>query len=307
MTASPARELETASRSEDTLPEDIRWATGSALLGLFAVALFDQAALPEVSFALDKTGRIRNDPFGRAGRTAASHQIITWGDGEDRRAEAERLKTLHQAVRGAMPEGHPYSALSPDLWKFIQASSIMMIRNSVAVLIGRDLTGEEDQALYDYSLTEIGVLLELGPSSQLPTLWPDFVDWYEMMTDRLEPTETLHDALAHVRRAPAPDLLPAPLRLAWPLARPVLGHVLLVLGTGVLHPQAREAMQLRWGWAEQTHFKLLSRGVGIACRHLPKRVTLSPLAYNRYQYERLISQYQAVGLQSFAPNVSPTQ
>jgi len=302
MTAARVHQLQTGPRPEDTLPEDIRWATGSTLLGLFAVALFDQAALPEVSYALDKTARIRNDPFGRAVRTAASHQIIAWGDGADRVAEAERLKSLHRAVRGAAPEGRPYSALSPDLWKFIQASSIMMIRNSVAVLTGRKLSPEEDRALYRYLLTELEPL-ELGPSAQLPTDWDGFVDWYVQMTCRLEPTQTLRDALGHLSRAPAPDFLPAPIRPMWPLARPVLGRVLLVLGTGVLHPEARGAMQMQWGLAEQAQFALLSRAVGITYRYLPKRATLSPLAYNRRRYEQLINQYRAAGLESFAPDV----
>jgi uncharacterized protein (DUF2236 family) len=301
MTAARVHHVGTGSRPQDALPDDIRWATGSTLLGLFAVALFDQAALPEVSAALDTTGRIRNDPFGRAGRTAASHQIIAWGDGEDRLTEAERLKSLHRIVRGVGSDSRPYSAYTPDLWKFIQASSIMMIRNSVAVLTGRNLSPEENQALYHYLLTEFEPL-ELGPSAQLPTAWDEFVDWYEQMTRRLEPTRTLHDALGHIRRAPAPDFLPAPIRPMWPVARPVLGHVLLVLGAGALHPGARSAMRLKWGRPEQAQFSLLSRAVGIAYRSLPKRATLSPLAYNRWRYEQLITQYRSVGLESFAPD-----
>jgi len=296
-TSAPAHEL--GLRPKDELPEDIRWATGATLLGLFSVALFDQAALPEVSFALDKTGRIRNDPFGRAGRTAASHQLIAWGHGEDRLAEAERLKSLHRVVRGATKDGQPYSAFTPDLWRFIQASSIMMIHNGVEVLIGRSLSPEEDRAFYDYMLTELEPL-ELGPGAQLPTEWAEFVDWYEQMTNRLEPTQTLHVALDQMRRAPTPDFLPAPIHPLWPVARPVLGHVLLVLGTGAMHPRARGALQLKWGRAERAQFTLLSRGIGIAYRHLPKRATLSPLAYNRWRYEQLIHQYRSVGLESFA-------
>lgn len=302
MTAARIHQLATGPRREDTLPEDIRWATGSTLLGLFAVALFDQAALPEVSYALDETGRIRNDPFGRAARTVASHQILAWGHDADRGAEGERLKSLHRAVRGAAPEGRPYSALSPDLWKFIQASSIMMIRNGVAVMAGRNLSPEEDRALYRYLLTEVEPL-ELGPSAALPRDWDGFVEWYEQMTRRLKPTQTLSDALAHVRRAPAPDFLPTPMRPIWPLARPVLGHVLLVLGTGALHPDARDAMQMHWGPIEKAQFSMLSRVVGIAYRYLPKQATLSPLAYNRWRYEQLIAKYKAIGLESFAAEV----
>jgi uncharacterized protein (DUF2236 family) len=85
------------------------------------------------------------------------------------------------------------------------------------------------------------------------------------------------------------------------LARPVLGHALLVLGVGSLHPKARRAMQLTWGPVEEAQFKILCLGVGLAHRKLPKRVVLSPLAHNRWQYERLIAGYRTSGLESFAP------
>jgi uncharacterized protein (DUF2236 family) len=54
--------------------------TGSAFVGLFAAGLFDQAMLPAVSAALEDTGRIRNTPWLRALRTAASDQIIFAGE-----------------------------------------------------------------------------------------------------------------------------------------------------------------------------------------------------------------------------------
>jgi len=63
-------------------------------MGLFTNGLFDQAALPAVSAALEDTGRIRTDPFGRALRTAASEQIFLVAQEADRRAEMERLVIL---------------------------------------------------------------------------------------------------------------------------------------------------------------------------------------------------------------------
>lgn len=286
------------------VPEEIRWATGSTLLGLFSVALFDQAALPEVSAALARTGRIREDPLGRAARTAASEQILTWGTNEDRAVEAERLKSLHRAVRGVDDAGRHYSALSPDLWMFIMASTIMMTRNGVATLLSRELTASEDEALYQYLRHDLEPL-SLGRSAQLPGTWPGLVDWYEHMLPRLESTESLRDALHGVRRPSVPPFLPAPARPAWSLASPILGRALIVLGLGVMHPDARRAMPITWGTVEELQFKILSGFAGLAYRHLPKRFTLSPLAYNRRRYEHIIKDYRAAGLVSFASADSP--
>ena len=290
----------TPSSTTQDLPDEIRWAAGSTLLGLFAVALFDQAALPEVSAALARTGRIRSDALGRATRSAASHQIITWGTNEDRAAEAERLKTLHRTVRGTNEDGRPYSALAPDLWMFIQASSIIMTRNGVATLLGRELTPDEDEALYTYVLHDLEAL-QLGRGAHLPGTWSELLTWYEHMLPRIERTESLDDAFRNAHRPPAPPTVPAPLRPAWRLLRQPVGRTLVVLGLGVMHPDARQRMPINWGAAEDVQFKILSTCVATAYRRLPKRITLSPLAYNRWRYEQLITHYRAVGLQSFDP------
>jgi hypothetical protein len=42
-----------------------------------------------------------------------------------------------------------------------------------------------------------------------------------------------------------------------------------------------------------------------AWRRLPRRLMLEPLAYNRYEYERLRDSYQSLLLESFAPQDQP--
>jgi uncharacterized protein (DUF2236 family) len=142
MTATTLRpeQRELIEQTEQTVPigpafEEIRWCLGSPFLGLFAVALFDQAAIPEISAALENTGRFANDFISRGARSAASQQIMDWGTKEDSQAEGEKLKRLHRAVRGKSPDGRRYSALNPDLWRFIMLSTLMMYREAASQLL----------------------------------------------------------------------------------------------------------------------------------------------------------------------------
>jgi uncharacterized protein (DUF2236 family) len=91
---------------------------GSRFLVLFAPALFDEMMLPAVSAALADTARIKNDPLGRARRTAASDQLTFMAKHEDRREEMQRLVRLHRDIKGVGPDGVRYSALTPEPWNW---------------------------------------------------------------------------------------------------------------------------------------------------------------------------------------------
>ena len=117
--------------------------------GLFFVSLFDQAMVPEVSAALEETGRIRNTPFERAIRTAASDQLVFATEDAERKAESELLKELHRDVKGVSPDGVRYSALKPELWNWILYSTFFMKRGSFVALTGASLSAVENQAIWD--------------------------------------------------------------------------------------------------------------------------------------------------------------
>src|SRR4051812_6237389 len=122
---------------------------GSSFIGLFAAGLFDQAMLPAVSAALEDTGRIRTEPWWRALRTAASDQIVFHGATADRRAEAKRLVRLHRDVKGIGANDIRYSALNPESWNWILISTFFVYRNAFTVITGKELTADDDQAVWD--------------------------------------------------------------------------------------------------------------------------------------------------------------
>ena len=89
---------------------------------------------PAVSASLVDTGRIRDDPFGRARRTAASDQLAFIARSADRREETHRLIQLHRDVKGVGPDGVRYSALSPEPWNWNLISIFFMHRGAFLAL-----------------------------------------------------------------------------------------------------------------------------------------------------------------------------
>ncbi|RDI68597.1 oxygenase MpaB family protein [Nocardia pseudobrasiliensis] len=283
-----------------TIADHFGEVSGSIFVAAFAAALFDQAMLPEVSEALEVTGRIRNTPWQRAMRSAASDQIAFHGAESDRRAEMERLKLLHRDIKGVGANGIRYSALNPESWNWILISTFFMYRGVFATLTGTELTAADDQALWDRWRDEVDGLQLPGRSRLVESFTDLCVHYDRMAAERLERTSTLESAAETVRRPPRPPFLPALAHPLWLLARPAAGHVGAILGYGIMQPAARQHLPMRWTRRHDLEFAALATILRLAYRVLPTRLTDTPLARNRRQYNRLISGYRGIGLESFA-------
>lgn len=274
----------------------------SSFVGLFATGLFDQAMLPAVSAALEETGRIRNEPSWRALRSAASDQIVFYGNASDRSAEAERLIRLHRDVKGTGANGIRYSALNPESWNWILISTFFMYRNAVEVISGTKFDAVANQAAWDL-FREKTFELQLPGRSALISDYAQLCTYYDhVVADKLELTDTLRAAVDTVLHPPRPDFVPPVLAPIWTLASPAAGHVVAVLGFGTMHPGVRDIVPMPWTRLHDIEFAVLRRGIALAYRFLPTRLTDTPLARNRKEYTRLMTKYRGIGLTSFAPD-----
>ncbi|MGI5131357.1 oxygenase MpaB family protein [Pseudonocardia sp. CA-107938] len=275
---------------------------GSLFLGLFSVGLFDQPMLPPVSAALEATGRIREQPWARAIRTAAADQLIYLGTDEERAAESRRLVELHRDVRGTAPGGLRYSALTPQNWNWILYSTFFVQRGAYLAVTGDVPSPAADQAIWD-RFRALAEGLQLPGRSRLIEDYQELVAYYDRTAvEELQQTATLAAATASVRRPPRPDFWPAVAAPAWRLASPIASRVVTVLGCGIMHPAVRARMPVRWSPRHDVEFRLLTRMLQVAFRVLPSVLTDTPLARNRRQYRKLVRRYQGVGLTSFAPD-----
>ncbi len=280
---------------------------GSRFLALFAPALFDEMMLPAVSAALVDTARIRDDPFGRARRTAASDQLAFLANCDDRREEMQRLVELHRDVKGVGPEGERYSALSPEPWNWNLISIFFMHRGAFLALSGERLTAADNQAIWDRFRGLCADLLMPGRARQLDESYEELCTYYDQMaTETLTHTAALDIAMDATLRPRRPDYAPAIADPLWKLLGPVGGHTVAVLGFGIMHPRVRALVPMTWTRRHDIEFRALTRLLRLAYRWLPSRITDTPLARNRRQYERIIARYKTVGLTSFAAGATQT-
>ncbi|MGH3561167.1 MAG: oxygenase MpaB family protein [Mycobacterium sp.] len=110
---------------------------------------------------------------------------------------------------------------------------------------------------------------------------------------------------ARLTRLPVPSMLPAAVRLPvtplWLAVRPAAGRVMKVCSFGIMHPGVRKLTGFHWQPVHDVEFAFYTLLLQLAWRVLPDRLRLSPLAYNRLQYEKLVKLYRSVALDSYAP------
>jgi uncharacterized protein (DUF2236 family) len=275
---------------------------GSTFLALFSGALFDQAMVPEISAALEATGRIANSPFERAARSAAADQLVFCGEDGERIAESERIMRLHRDVKGVSPDGVRYSALNPELWNWILYSTVVMHIDAFRVLTRSDLTDEGAQELWDFALSKTDHLQLTGSTRVLENYTEARAYYRACAAERLRATPTSNVAVRHVLAPRRPKAVPLVAAPAWAVVAPLAGHVAAIMGFGIMDPIVREHLPFKWTKRHELEFVALSAVVRVAYRHLPSRLVETPLARNRREYRRLTQQYQDAGLKSFLPD-----
>lgn len=276
---------------------------GSVFLGLFGIGLYDQTMLPAVSAALEVTGRVRDEPWGRARRTAAADQILYQAEEADRLAEAERLLRLHRDVKGVGADGVRYSALAPESWNWILYSAFFVQYHAYRTVTGDRPTAADDQAIWDAFRASTAPLHLPGRSVPIAD-YREMVEHYNrVVAEQLRRTPTLTAATGAIDAAPRPDFLPPLAEPLWRMVAPFIRHVIIVLGCGIMHPQVRELMPYPWTPRQEREFRALATVLRLAYHALPAAVTDTALARNRRRYRKLVSKYKGMGLNSFAPDL----
>lgn len=102
-----------------------------------------------------------------------------------------------------------------------------------------------------------------------------------------------------MRRGQVPNSLPGPAK--WAL-RTALGPVFdatYLTTIGVMEPEVREILGVRWGRADQLRLEATWAAIRAAYRVLPERITYTPLAYHARRHHECIQKMRARELKSF--------
>jgi uncharacterized protein (DUF2236 family) len=294
-------------QSVGSVADRFQRAMGSRFLVLFAPALFDEMMLPAVSASLVDTARIRDDPFARGSRTAAAFQLTFIANDVDRREEMQRLVRLHRDIKGVGPDGVRYSAMSPEPWNWNLISIFFMYRGAFAAMTGKKLSAADNQAIWDRYRALTEDLQMPGRARQLPDSYKELAAYYEKMaTEKLRRTEALDIVVDALRRPKRPEQMSVLTEPLWRMLGPLGGHVVAVLGFGIMHPRVRSILPMRWTRRKELEFAVLTSLLQIAYGWLPRGLTDAPLARPNCHYARVVNRYKGIGLTSFVPGATET-
>lgn len=103
----------------------IRTVHGDASMFIGGVrALLLQSLHPTAMAAVAAHSGYRGDPWGRLQRTSTFLAVTTFGTAADARQAVDRVRAVHERVRGTGPGGEPYRAADPHLLGWVHAAEV---------------------------------------------------------------------------------------------------------------------------------------------------------------------------------------
>jgi uncharacterized protein (DUF2236 family) len=108
-------------------PASVTWRVSADLSAPVAGlrSLLMQALHPLAMAGVDQHSDWRTDPVGRLAATSAYEVTVTFGDRASARRVAQRVRAIHEHVRGVDPEtGQPYAAGDPALLVWVHAALV---------------------------------------------------------------------------------------------------------------------------------------------------------------------------------------
>jgi uncharacterized protein (DUF2236 family) len=85
----------------------------------------------------------KGDPWGRLQRTSAYLATTTFGTIEDAEVIIDRVRSIHERVRGRAPDGRPYSASDPHLLRWVHLAEADSFLSTYQHYAGTPLTPAE--------------------------------------------------------------------------------------------------------------------------------------------------------------------
>ncbi|MCY0387356.1 oxygenase MpaB family protein [Robbsia sp. Bb-Pol-6] len=154
----------------------------------------------------------RDDIHGRLGRTATFIAATTYGSRADALSLIERVRKIHEHVRGVAPDGTPYAANDPALLTWVHVAEMSSFLRAHLVYVNPDLSPQAQDRYY----AETALVAEMLGARGVPRNRAEIADYLLEQRAVLvcdARTRAVVDVLMH---APAPNLA------TWPAARLLL-------------------------------------------------------------------------------------
>jgi uncharacterized protein (DUF2236 family) len=265
-------------------PDSMAWRCTSDVR-LYAVMLYPlllQVAHPTVGAGVRDYSDFERRPWDRLLRTIDYVSLLVYG-GREAVPAGRRLREMHKGFRGTREDGETYHALEPEAYAWVHATLIHTYVVGHAAF-GRPMRPAEIERFYS-EYRGLGRLIGVR-ERDLPPLWPAFQEYFNrMVAEELVRTQAVDNVLGTIRHTPAPPL-PIP-DVLWRALNLPAGQVLRLGGIGLLPPDLRARLGIRWTGVDEAQFRALgalSRGLTPV---LPKRLQITGPAQLRWRREAI--------------------
>jgi uncharacterized protein (DUF2236 family) len=249
-------------------PGSVTWRrAGDARLMIGAgYALLLQVAHPVVGAGVHEHSNFREDPWGRLVRTLDYTNTLVYGTPEDAVKMGRWVHEMHKRIKGTDRHGRRYFALDPEAYPWVHATLADAIVAGHA-RFGRPMNRAEVNDFYAEWL-DLGRLLGIR-EGVLPGDWPGFRRYFDqMVAERLELTDAVHDVLAALKEPKIPPNLSLP-EGAWRAARFPAARLSALATIGMLPPVLRERFGLKWSRAQELELRALGAASRSATPMMP--------------------------------------
>jgi uncharacterized protein (DUF2236 family) len=235
-----------------------------------------QVADRTVGAGVEQHSNFKAEPWRRLYGTLVSLTTIVYGTTAEAAQEVERLRQMHQSIRGVDSAGRPYSALRPAPWAWVHGTLAWSVIRLNEVF-RTPFTGAEAEQYWREWLA-VGRLLGVR-DGDLPDTYAGFVAMLdESAATELEDNRSVRDVIEAVSLIPPP----ARLRFLGPVWRTVIGHPVGSLSRlvtiGALPPTLAARLDLRLTAREQRRLRRFTALVAGLRRLLPRQLRPGPAA-----------------------------
>lgn len=200
-------------------PDSLVWQRLADDRGLLigGATLVLQVAEPTVGAGVEQHSNFKAEPWRRLYGTLVSLTTIVYGTTAEACGEVERLRRMHQTIRGVDAQGRRYAALRPAPWAWVHGTLAWSVIRLNEVF-RTPFTADEAQRYWTDWL-QVGELLGVR-TGDLPDTYQGFVALIEdPAVSGLEDNQSVRDVVASVSVIPPPSWL----RFLGPIWRGAIG------------------------------------------------------------------------------------
>lgn len=211
-------------------PRAVAWRVHGDVAGMMVggvAGLLLQMLHPSVLAGVWDHSNFRADMHGRLRRTARFIALTTYGGRAEAEAAIARVRSIHERVRGTLPDGRPYAANDPALLAWVHVTETACFLDSWRRYVEPGMAASE-QDRYFREMARIGLALGADP---VPRSRSEARDLIQATRPHLAADARTREVARLVLLQPAPGRLPEPL------------HALAV----------QAAVDLLPGWAQRMH------------------------------------------------------